>query len=50
MNYKALGNKKSVPQRMARKRMRRDVFVYNRKAKKLLKKSLRKQRKDLENV
>lgn len=32
---KPYGNKKATPQRMARKRMRRDVFVANRKESKL---------------
>lgn len=38
MNYKAYGNTKSTPSRMARKRARRDVYVFNRKAKKLMRK------------
>ena len=45
MTYKSFGNKKTVPSRMARKRLRRDVFVANKKAKKLLKKQVRAERR-----
>jgi hypothetical protein len=42
---KAYGNKKTVPSRMTRKRLRRDVFVTNNKAKKLLKSLARRARR-----
>jgi len=47
MNYKSYSNKKSTPSRMARKRARRDVFNFNRKAKKLLRKQARSERAQL---
>ena len=46
--FKSYPNKTSMPQRMARKRMRRDVFVVNKKATKLRQKAARLLRKELE--
>jgi hypothetical protein len=45
MNYKAYGTAKSTPVRMARKRARRDVFLFNKKASKLRRKTIRLERK-----
>jgi hypothetical protein len=45
MNYKTYGNRKTVPSRMSRKRLRRDVFVKNKLAKKLLKSQARRNRR-----
>lgn len=50
MNYKSYGNQKSTASRMARKRMRRDVFEHNRKAARLVRKAKRAERKSLELV
>lgn len=47
---KAYGNKKTVPSRMARKRLRQDVFMKNKKATKLRKKLQRESRRDLEGA
>jgi len=47
MNYKSYPTKKSAPQRMTRKRMRRDVFVSNKKAAKAARKAARLERKSL---
>jgi hypothetical protein len=44
MNYKSYLDKKESPSRMTRKRARRDVFVFNFKAKRLLRKKLRVER------
>ena len=44
---KSYPNSKTMPQRMARKRMRRDVFIANKKASKLRRKSERLERKSL---
>jgi len=41
MNYKSYATKAGTPQRMARKKMRRDVFVFNRRAAKLRRKEAR---------
>jgi hypothetical protein len=49
MTYKSYLNKKSASSRMTRKRARRDVFVYNKKAKKLLLKQRRLNRAQLES-
>jgi len=38
MNFKAYPTKKTMPQRMTRKRMRRDIFIFNKKAAKLARK------------
>jgi hypothetical protein len=46
MMYKSYGNKKTAPNRMTRKRLRRDVFIYNKKAKKLFRKSRAKQARE----
>ncbi len=43
MTYKPYDNKKSAPSRMARKRSRSTVFIFNRKAKKLSRKLARTQ-------
>jgi hypothetical protein len=45
MNYKSYGNQKSTPSRMSRKRMRRDVFMGNKKMAKALRKAARLERK-----
>jgi len=45
MQYKSFGNKKTVPSRMSRKRLRREVFVYNKTASKKLRSSLRRERR-----
>jgi len=47
LNY---GNKKSVPQRMARKRLRQEVFMKNKKASKLRRKLQRRNRAELEST
>lgn len=47
MTFKSYPNKKTAPQRMTRKRMRRDVFVANKKAAKLARKAARLERKSL---
>lgn len=39
MQYKSYPNKKTTPQRMARKRSRQDVFQFNRKAAKARRKA-----------
>ena len=41
MNYKEYLGKEKTPSRMARKRARREIFVWNSKAKKLLRKKRR---------
>jgi hypothetical protein len=41
MTYKSYPTKATTPQRMARKRTRRDVFVFNRRAAKLRRKEAR---------
>jgi hypothetical protein len=43
--YKAYPKENATPQRMARKRMRRDVFLFNKKASKLRRKTIRLERK-----
>jgi hypothetical protein len=43
------GNKKTVPSRMARKRLRQEVFMKNKKESKLRKKLQREARAQLEN-
>lgn len=45
MKYKNYPNSIEVPSRMARKRARREVFVHNKKAKAVERKSLRAERK-----
>lgn len=45
---KSYGTRATVPQRMARKRMRRDVFVANSKATKLRRKAVRLLKRKLE--
>lgn len=45
MNYKNYPTVKSAPQRMTRKRMRREVFESNRKMAKLARKAKRLERK-----
>ncbi len=47
MNYKSYATSITTPQRMGRKRLRRDVFVANKKMKKALKKAARLERKSL---
>lgn len=42
MTYKSYANKKTAPQRISRKRLRRDVFMYNKK----LAKNVRKQKRE----
>lgn len=46
---KAYGNKKTVSSRMARKRLRRDVFVWNKTSKKRLLSQARRERKQFES-
>jgi hypothetical protein len=48
MNYKSYGTKTSMPRRMTRKVARRDVFVANKKMRKLAKKAARLERKSEE--
>ena len=48
MQYKAYPTVKSTPQRMARKRMRRDVFVANKKMAKIARKAARLERKSVQ--
>lgn len=48
MQYKAYGNRKSTPSRMARKHARREVFVANKKMAKAARKAARLKRKSLE--
>jgi hypothetical protein len=45
MNYKSYPKVTTTPQRMARKRMRRDVFLANKKAAKIRRKVQRLERK-----
>lgn len=45
MNYKSYPTKEKAPSRMTRKRARRDVFVSNKKAKKLLSSQARRARR-----
>lgn len=45
MNYKSYATKKVTPQRMSRKRMRRDVFMANKKMTKVRRKVARAERK-----
>lgn len=47
MNYKPYGNKKTAPSRMTRKRLRRDVFMFNKTEVKRLRSALRRQRREL---
>jgi hypothetical protein len=47
MTYKPYGTKKEVPSRKTRKSTRRTIFVYNKTAKKLLRKKLRLERNAL---
>jgi len=47
MNYKSYLTKEKAPSRMTRKRARRDTFVCNKKAKKLLRKQARSERAQL---
>jgi hypothetical protein len=47
MTYKSYGTKATTPSRMARKRMRRDVFIGNKKMAKALRKAARLERKSL---
>jgi hypothetical protein len=49
MNYKSYLTKEKAPSRMSRKRARRDIFVFNKKAKKLLLKQRRFERQQLES-
>jgi hypothetical protein len=48
MKYKAYPNKKSTPSRMTRKRLRRDVFLSNKRLAKAARKARRLERKSLE--
>lgn len=48
MTYKAYPNQKSTPLRMTRKQMRRNIFVFNKKAAKARRKAIRLERKSLE--
>ena len=48
MNFKSYPNKGTTPQRMVRKRTRRDVFVANRRMGKLAKEARRLERKSTE--
>ncbi len=48
MNFKGYLTKKTAPQRMTRKRMRRDVFVSNSKMGKAARKARRLERKSSE--
>ena len=45
MNYKSYGTRKSTSSRMARKHMRRDVFVSNKKMAKARRKAARLERR-----
>lgn len=45
MSFKAYGKKVSSPSRMTRKRMRRDVFLANKKAAKIARKARRLERR-----
>ena len=47
MNYTAYGNTKSVPKRLARKHLRSEVFLANKKMKTLQRKAERANRKSL---
>jgi hypothetical protein len=47
MNFKSYGTRKTVKQRMARKRMRRDVFLANAKLAKAARKARRLEHKRL---
>jgi hypothetical protein len=47
MNYKSYGKKTTNVSRMARKHMRREVFVFNKKAAKVRRKAMRLERKSL---
>jgi len=47
MNFKSYATKKTTPQRMTRKRMRRDVFMNNKKLTKVARKAARLERKSL---
>lgn len=47
MNFKAYGTRKTVPQRMSRKRARRDVFMANARMAKVARKARRLERKSL---
>jgi hypothetical protein len=47
MQYKSYGNQKSTPSRMARKHMRREVFIFNKKMAKVARKARRLERKSL---
>lgn len=46
--FLSYGNKKSVPSRMARKRLRCEVFIKNKKAARIRRKLQREMRRDLE--
>lgn len=48
MNYKAYGNQKSTPSRMARKHSRQEVFLFNKKLAPTKRKAARLKRKSLE--
>ena len=48
MNYKAYGTRKTVPQRMTRKRARRDVFLANSRMAKAARKARRLKQKSQE--
>jgi len=50
MTYKSYGTRKSTPSRMVRKHLRRDVFVFNRKASKVRRKAKRLERRSLESL
>jgi hypothetical protein len=48
MNFKSYGTRKTMAQRMSRKRLRRDVFLANKKMAKTARKARRLERKALE--
>jgi len=50
MSHKSYPTRKTMPQRMARKRARRDVFMANRKASRLRRKAARLERRSREET
>jgi hypothetical protein len=46
MNFKSYGTRKSTPSRMARKHVRREVFIFNKKLSKTRRKLARLARKE----
>jgi len=50
MKFKSYPDRKSTPSRMARKRMRRDVFIVNKKMARVARKARRLERKSQEQT